>query len=108
MRPWVFLLANERGLRGTVCNGGAGVRILVAGEQARVDDFVRCLRHAPPPLPRIDRIERAPGSERPAREVVARLKTKGLTIHSPARIPANGGGLSLGQALVAAAQTMPP
>ena len=42
------------------------------------------------------------------RGVVARLKTKGLTIHSPARIPANGGGLSLGQALVAAAQTMPP
>ena len=66
MRPWVFLLASERGLRGTVCNDGAGVRIVVAGEQARLDDFVQCLRQAPPPLSRIDRIERAPSSERPA------------------------------------------
>ena len=62
LRPWIFLLASERGLRGTVCNDGAGVCITVGGAQERVDDFVCALQHAPPPLSRIDRIERAPVS----------------------------------------------
>lgn len=65
LRPWVFLLASERGLRGTVRNDAAGVCIVVAGERERVDDFVRALQSAPPPLSRIDRIEREPNSEVP-------------------------------------------
>ncbi len=63
IRPWVFLLAKERDLRGTVCNDAAGVNIIVAGEQADLDDFVRAIQFAPPPLSRIDRIEREPSSE---------------------------------------------
>lgn len=57
-RPTVFRLATERGLCGTVCNDAAGVCILVAGERERVDDFVRALQREPPPLSRIDWIER--------------------------------------------------
>lgn len=66
LRPWVFLLASERGLRGTVRNDAAGVCIVVAGKRERVDDFVHALQSAPPPLSRIDRIEREPSSEVPA------------------------------------------
>ncbi len=49
IRPWVFLLASERGLVGTVCNDTAGVTIVAGGTQERIDDFVTALRQFPPP-----------------------------------------------------------
>ena len=60
IRPWVYLHASERGLVGTVCNDTAGVTIVACGTQERVDDFVTALRNSPPPLSRIDQIEREP------------------------------------------------
>ena len=60
IRPWVFLHASERGLVGTVCNDTAGVTIIACGTQERMDDFVTALRNSPPPLSRIDQIEREP------------------------------------------------
>ena len=58
MRPWVFRLACDHELSGTVRNDAAGVCIEVAGVRERVEDFVRSLHREPPPLSRIDRIAR--------------------------------------------------
>lgn len=58
MRPWVFRLASDRGLSGSVHNDAAGVCIEVAGARERVEDFVGALNRDPPPLARIDRIVR--------------------------------------------------
>ena len=41
-------------------------------------------------------------------ELTRRLEVAGYAVLSPARVPANDGGLSLGQAVVAAAQTVTP
>ena len=60
IRPWVYLHASERGLVGTVCNDTAGVTVVACGTQDRLDDFVAALRNSPPPLARIDQIEREP------------------------------------------------
>ncbi len=62
MRPWVYQLATQRRMRGTVCNDAAGVCILVSAESALLDDFVRALGTQPPPLARIERIDRTPVS----------------------------------------------
>lgn len=69
LRPWIYRLANERGLCGTVGNDAAGVRIIIAGLPAVLDEFVGALRNATPPLCRIERVERSEylaGSARPA------------------------------------------
>ncbi|MEO6747673.1 MAG: acylphosphatase, partial [Caldimonas sp.] len=57
-RPTVYRLATERTLRGTVCNDGAGVRIVIAGETWQVDEFIFALREQAPPHARIDAITR--------------------------------------------------
>ena len=57
-RPNVFRLATERGLHGFVCNDGAGVRIVVAGDTGCIDEFVTALRDEAPTLARIDMITR--------------------------------------------------
>lgn len=54
-RPAVWRLACELGLRGWVCNDGAGVRIAIAGEQ--VAGFAARLRSEAPRLARIDAID---------------------------------------------------
>lgn len=58
-RPTVWRLARDCALRGDVCNDAEGVLIRVWGSVAAVDDFVRRLQNEPPPLARIDRIERS-------------------------------------------------
>ena len=58
-RPMVWRLARDCALRGNVCNDAEGVLIRVWGSVAAVDDFVRRLQNEPPPLARIDRIERS-------------------------------------------------
>lgn len=60
-RPLVWRLARECGLSGSVGNDAEGVWIHVSGSAGQIDDFVTALRNGPPPLARIDAIERAPG-----------------------------------------------
>lgn len=56
-RPWVWQVAQQLGLRGDVCNDGAGVEVrLVGGAQA----FIRQLAVGCPPLARIDDIQEQP------------------------------------------------
>ena len=64
-RPTVWRLARQYGLRGWVSNDGAGVAALVCGNMDGIDSLIGALRDAPPPLARIDAIERSPVSAAP-------------------------------------------
>jgi hydrogenase maturation protein HypF len=57
-RPFIYRLAVEHDLGGSVCNRGSGdVEIVVEGEAASVASFLRDLRDRPPPLAQIDFVE---------------------------------------------------
>jgi hydrogenase maturation protein HypF len=60
LRPTVWRLASEHGLRGWVGNDGAGVTAVLCGAEDAISGLIEALRRAPPPLARIDAIERAP------------------------------------------------
>jgi hydrogenase maturation protein HypF len=55
-RPFVFRLAQEEGLAGSIGNDTDGVTIEVEGPEARLDAFLERLRSEMPPLARIDAI----------------------------------------------------
>jgi hydrogenase maturation protein HypF len=52
-RPYVFRLATERGLTGSISNTSAGVTIEIQGSAELVEDFTSCLQIEAPPLTRI-------------------------------------------------------
>ncbi len=55
-RPYVYRLATERGLVGSIGNTSRGVMIEVQGTREQVDDFVTALPREAPPLARIVRV----------------------------------------------------
>lgn len=56
-RPFVYRLAIEKGLSGSVQNrGDAGVKIVVEGEALQIDSFINELKTKKPPLSEIDEI----------------------------------------------------
>jgi hydrogenase maturation protein HypF len=57
-RPTVWRLAREIGLDGEVLNDGGGVLIRARGKAEDIDALLDRLAHNPPPLARIERIER--------------------------------------------------
>ncbi len=59
-RPWVYQLAHELTLRGTVKNGPEGVTIDAFGRPAVLDILLRRLERDLPPAARIDRLDWAP------------------------------------------------
>lgn len=61
-RPFVFRLATELGLDGSVGNDSSRVFIDVVGAPAHLDEFARRLLTDAPPLAQIERVERRPGS----------------------------------------------
>lgn len=63
-RPFIFNLAETLGLKGWVKNTSSGVEIEVHGNPPALDQFVETVRHAPPPLARIDdlRVESIPAN----------------------------------------------
>ena len=61
-RPTVWRLAREHGLRGWVGNDADGVTAHVCGSTAAIAAFVTDLADQPPPLARIDHIERHPAA----------------------------------------------
>jgi hydrogenase maturation protein HypF len=66
MRPTVWRLARQLGLRGSVRNAGDGVLIEAWGEPGALDALRAALRREAPPLARIDAIEVEPlGSVQP-------------------------------------------
>ena len=60
-RPFIYRIAHERGLFGSVKNrGDAGVEIFVEGPSAAVQSFLDALQSEAPPLARIDGIDLSP------------------------------------------------
>jgi len=59
-RPWVYSLAHQLHLTGTVKNGPEGVRIDAFGEVDVLDALIRRLESELPPAARIDRLAWAP------------------------------------------------
>ncbi|HKQ76511.1 MAG TPA: carbamoyltransferase HypF [Blastocatellia bacterium] len=57
-RPYIFSLARRRALRGQVVNNAAGVLIDVEGETTAVEQFINEIELGPPPLSRIESVER--------------------------------------------------
>ena len=67
-RPAVWRLARAHGLRGSVANDGEGVTIHVCGRLRTIEDFIDRLLSEPPPLARIERLERTPAASVPPAE----------------------------------------
>ncbi|MGD9682229.1 MAG: acylphosphatase, partial [Candidatus Obscuribacterales bacterium] len=55
-RPFVYRLARELGLRGTVKNAGGSVEISVAGNRQEIDAFMDRLRSDAPDAAVVDRV----------------------------------------------------
>ncbi len=77
MRPAIWRLAREYALAGRVRNDGAGVLLELWGDMRQIDALVDALLASPPPLARIDSVEK----ESVERESVARasLEREGLS-----------------------------
>jgi hydrogenase maturation protein HypF len=67
-RPTVWRLAQAHGLRGSVANDGEGVTIHIGGPPEAIAKFVDSLLAGPPPLARIERVERSPARMPPETE----------------------------------------
>jgi hydrogenase maturation protein HypF len=61
-RPFVYTQATQNNLTGWVRNTSSGVEIEIHGSPQNVQTFVYALEHNPPPLARIDSIEKQPGT----------------------------------------------
>jgi hydrogenase maturation protein HypF len=59
-RPWVWHLARSAGLSGETFNDGQGVLIRAWGTAGQLAAFEQALRRDPPPLARVDTVERLP------------------------------------------------
>ncbi|MEP0767160.1 MAG: carbamoyltransferase HypF [Fimbriimonadia bacterium] len=57
-RPHVYRLATELGLSGQVWNDTAGASVELFGPPEKIEEFVEALTKHPPPLARLDRVER--------------------------------------------------
>ena len=59
-RPLVWRLAKELGITGNVCNDGEGVLIHAFAESSVLNNFINRIQTEPPPLARIDSLQRSP------------------------------------------------
>ncbi len=55
-RPFVYVLATEENLKGTVLNDGQGVEAVIEGSDSQAANFIERLRAELPPLAKIDSI----------------------------------------------------
>lgn len=59
-RPFVWQLANQFNIVGTVCNDPEGVLVLAAGDKGEIADFLQALKSQTPPLAQVDSVEVKP------------------------------------------------
>jgi hydrogenase maturation protein HypF len=55
-RPFVFRVAKELGLKGSVSNTASGVKIHIEGKKEKIDKFIEYLKSNPPPLAKVESI----------------------------------------------------
>ncbi len=67
-RPFVWRLARDEGIRGSVANTAQGVIIHAEADTATLKRFIRRLQQEAPPLARIDRFETTPADIQQATE----------------------------------------
>jgi hydrogenase maturation protein HypF len=81
-RPFVFRSARRLGLAGSVSNDAEGVLIDVEGAPTALDELVRLLAAAPPPLARVESVSATPAPARGATgfEVVASQRAGTLDV----------------------------
>ena len=84
-RPYLYRLAREHHLAGTVANDGRGVALEVEGEPEQIEAFFRDLIPRKPPLAHILRIERE--EVRPRREEEFRILPSRSTAVPTALVP---------------------
>jgi len=63
-RPFVYRLARQYGITGSVCNDGQGVLVRAEGNRSDLDRFIRDISGNPPPLARIEEVETSPAGYR--------------------------------------------
>lgn len=56
-RPFVYRLAQQYGLKGSVSNNAHGVDIEIEGNGAAIQSFIQSINQSPPPLAMIDSVE---------------------------------------------------
>ncbi len=56
-RPFIYRLAQQYGLKGTVSNNAQGVEIEAEGDHISMQSFIHAITHSAPPLALIDAIE---------------------------------------------------
>ncbi|MGD0830971.1 MAG: carbamoyltransferase HypF [Terracidiphilus sp.] len=96
-RPFVYRLALEEGLSGSVGNDTGGVTIQVEGPAQRVESFLTRLRSQPPSMARIDSItvhkiapsSQTPEAQRPANEPQFQIDPSQATGQVATGIPAD-------------------
>ncbi|WP_428489451.1 carbamoyltransferase HypF [Rhodopila sp.] len=81
-RPTVWRLARAQGLRGSVANDGDGVTIHVGGPPRRIADFIDQLLAHPPPLARIDRLDRTRNASVPLPEAFFIASSRVTAVHT--------------------------
>jgi hydrogenase maturation protein HypF len=78
----VYRLAQECGLRGEVCNDGAGVLIRAIADANSLETFVQRLRQECPPLAKIEAIARSPLPNPPAYTDFTITQSIASTVHT--------------------------
>jgi acylphosphatase len=56
-RPFIYRLAQQYGITGTVSNNAHGVEIEAEGEHASIQSFIQSINHSAPPLALIDKLK---------------------------------------------------
>jgi hydrogenase maturation protein HypF len=56
-RPFIYKLALDNHIHGTICNGNDGVNIFLNADQVKVDEFVRLIREKAPEMSHITALE---------------------------------------------------
>ncbi len=87
-RPFVFNLARQTGVYGSVLNTGGGVKIEAEGTRASLQDFIKGLKEQPPPLAVIEgtEITIAPPAGYSDFEIITSIKSDGVQTLIPADI----------------------
>ncbi len=84
-RPWIWRLARDNGIGGSVANDSQGVTIDAFGTEQALENFVSGIRTSPPPAARIEELHShsIPPEPAPAFVIAASAVSEGLKVSIP-------------------------